>query len=313
MASRFRTYILRGDDPVAQYNALATKDQYTFYLTINGYGWFGTVPLFGGGQVKTQFLVGGTLNSPQQEIMYICKDTSYTPAGGEAQTLNGMYYYDGSALVSYSDQIIAAYLAKIMVQDMGADGFTPDHATIPTTKAVKDMLDKFIGDSGVLTAKFFRMVKSHTLTQEDMDNAAISKPVDAAVGDIGLLFTADNDMADGGESYYFISLKGYIDVYTVESTDSILLTKDEDNLIKADLNIKADETSLLIDATDGAKGVYIKKASTIDDTNPDGTKLPTEKAVVDYITTAVLPAIEKAIADSLANVVTFEFDPADTP
>lgn len=69
-----------------------------------------------------------------------------------------------------------------------------------------------------MTAKFFRAVKAHSITQEDLDNEAISKPEGTAVGDTGMLFTADNNETDDGdEVLYFIP----VTIETPETTDTI--------------------------------------------------------------------------------------------
>ena len=46
MANRFQFKLLTGSDPQAQYNAISTKDAYTFYLLKNGIGYLGTTKLF---------------------------------------------------------------------------------------------------------------------------------------------------------------------------------------------------------------------------------------------------------------------------
>ena len=46
MANKFQFKLFTSSDPQAQYDALTTKDDYTFYLLKNGVGYLGNVKLF---------------------------------------------------------------------------------------------------------------------------------------------------------------------------------------------------------------------------------------------------------------------------
>lgn len=205
---------------------------------------------------------------------------------------------------------------KNLVTDMTAEGYTGDDTSVASTKAIVDYVAAKVSNiSSVLTTSFFRHVESHTITDEDLANTAISVPAGTEKGDVGLLFTADTDGEDGGESYYFISLKNYLqNVYSVESSKSIEMTMGSDNKITANLKIQANEKSLLVDETNG--GVYIDKATSISDGDgtteggaaPSATKLVTEEALVNYIINSVLPAVDDAIKEALNDVVTYAID-----
>ena len=207
-----------------------------------------------------------------------------------------------------------------LVTNMLGENYTGDDTSIASTKAIVDYVAAKVSNvSGVLTTAFFRKVESHTITTEDLTNSSITLPEGTAEGDIGLLFTADTDGNDGGEIYYFISLKNYLNtVYTSENTNSINMTITPDNKIKADLKIKSDETSLKIDEENG--GVYLEKTTSINDGDgtkqngpaPSADKLVTEEAVVNYIKNAVLPAVDAAITEALADVVTYTTDDGTT-
>ena len=260
MANRFQFKLLTGSDPQAQYNAISTKDAYTFYLLKNGIGYLGTTKLFDA-----------------------TNDTT-------------------------------------LVTDMLGEGYTGDDTTVASTKAIVDYVTAKVSNvSTALTTAFFRKVESHTITTEDLSNPAISVPEGTVEGDIGLLFTADTDGNNGGETYYFISLKNYLNsVYTPENTNSINMTITSDNKIKADLKIKSDETSLKIDEKNG--GVYLEKATSINDGDgtelngpaPSADKLVTEEALVNYVINSVLPAVDAAITEALQNVVTYSEDDGTT-
>lgn len=116
MAQQFKFNILTGTDAQAKYDAITTKEPFTFYLLQTGVGYLGEKKLF-------------------------------------------------------------------------------DAASLENTEVT-------------LTGKFFRAVASHVITQADLDNANLSKPDGTAVGDAGILFTADNnDTDDGDELQYFVPVR----------------------------------------------------------------------------------------------------------
>ena len=248
MANKFQFKLFTSSDPQAQYDALTTKDDYTFYLLKNGVGYLGNTKLF---------------------------DAS-------ADSTN-------------------------LVTNMLGENYTGDNASVASTKAIVDYVTAKVSNvSGVLTSAFFRKVESHTITTEDLSNPAISVPEGTTEGDVGLLFTADTDGENGGETYFFISLKNYLqNVYTTENTNSIEMNITPDNKIKANLKIKSGENSVKIDEDNG--GVYLEKTATINET-PSEDKLVTEKALVDYITNKIVPAVNQSIADALKDVVTYSVD-----
>ena len=306
MATKFKFKLLTGSDPQAQYDAITTKDSMTFYLLSTGIGYLGDTPLFGGGAQNTVVMTSGTLTSPESGKLYVLNNVTYN-----SETLTGLYFYNGSTLDSYSDELIATYIQNILTTDMSTDGYTGDNNTIASTKAIMDLINAKLSDSSIVNAAFFRKVESHTLTADDLTNSAIQLPSGAKEGDVGLLFTADTDAKDGGESYYFISLVSYLtSVYDVENSNSINMSMSPDNKIKAELNIKSTETSLKVDETNG--GVYLEKATTVNDSTPSTDKLITEAVLVDYVQNAVLPAVTEAINEALADVVTYTVDDGTT-
>ena len=178
-----------------------------------------------------------------------------------------------------------------LVTDMLGENYTGDDTSIASTKAIVDYVAAKVSNiSGVLTTAFFRKVESHTITTEDLTNSSITLPEGTVEGDIGLLFTADTDGNDGGEKYYFISLKNYLNtVYSSENTNSINMEITPDNKIKANLKIKSDEISLKVDEKNG--GVYIEKATTVNENAPSAAKLITEDVLVNYIKSVMANAV----------------------
>lgn len=306
MATKFKFKLLTGSDPQAQYDAITTKDSMTFYLLSTGIGYLGDTPLFGGGAQNTVVMTSGTLTSPELGKLYVLSNVTYN-----SETLTGLYFYNGSTLDSYSDELISTYIQNILTTDMSTDGYTGDNNTIASTKAIMDLINAKLSDSSIVNAAFFRKVESHTLTADDLTNSSIQLPSGAKEGDVGLLFTADTDAEDGGESYYFISLVSYLtSVYDVENSNSINMSMNSDNKIKAELNIKSTETSLKVDETNG--GVYLEKATTVNDSTPSTDKLITEAVLVNYVQNAVLPAVTEAVNEALADVVTYTVDDGTT-
>jgi hypothetical protein len=91
-------------------------------------------------------------------------------------------------------------------------------------------------------------------------------------------------------------------VYTFESTNSIELTSDSNNKITATLKIKESEHSVKIDTEEG--GLYLEKATTVNEKAPSSTKLITESSLVNYIKNIVIPMVEKSIAEATDDMVT---------
>ena len=232
MANKFQFKLLTSADPQAQYDAIVTKDDMTFYLLKNGVGYLGSVKLF-------------DANSDSE-----------------------------------------------LVTNMLTDGYTGDNTSIASTKAIVDYVTAKVSNaSGILNTAFFRKVESHTITADDLTDSSITLPSGTVEGEVGLLFTADvNGNDDGDEQYFFISLKNYLkNVYTPENSNSINMSISSGNKIKANLKIKSDETSLKVDEENG--GVYIEKATTVNENAPSAAKLITEDVLVNYIKSVMANAI----------------------
>ena len=232
MANKFQFKLLTSADPQAQYDAIVTKDDMTFYLLKNGVGYLGSVKLF-------------DANSDSE-----------------------------------------------LVTNMLTDGYTGDNTSIASTKAIVDYVTAKVSNaSGILSTAFFRKVESHTITADDLTDSSITLPSGTVEGEVGLLFTADvNGNDDGDEQYFFISLKNYLkNVYTPENSNSINMSISSDNKIKANLKIKSDETSLKVDEENG--GVYIEKATTVNEDAPSAATLITEDVLVNYIKSVMTNAV----------------------
>lgn len=232
MANRFQFKLLTSADPQAQYDAIITKDDMTFYLLKNGVGYLGSIKLF-------------DANSDSE-----------------------------------------------LVTNMLTDGYAGDDTSIASTKAIVDYVTAKVSNaSSILSTAFFRKVESHTITAGDLTDSSITLPSGTVEGEVGLLFTADvNGDDDGNEQYFFISLKNYLEnVYTPENSNSINMSISSDNKIKAELNIKSDETSLKVDEENG--GIYLEKASVVNEDAPSAAKLITEDVLVNYVKSVMANAV----------------------
>ena len=305
MATKFKFKLLTGTDPQAQYDAISPKDALTFYLLNTGIGYLGETPLFGGGAQNTVVMTSGELTEPEAGKLYVLDNVTYN-----AETLTGLYFYDGSAMSSYSDELIGTYIENMLTKDMTAEGYAGDDKTIASTKAIMDLVNNRLSDSSIVNAAFFRKVESHTLTAEDLVDEAIQLPDGAKEGDVGLLFTADVDGEDGDEQYYFVSLVSYLTAtYDAKDTNSIKMSLDPNgNVFSADLNVAEAEKSIVVDEN----GVSLNKTTAIDEEAPSADKLVTEAVLVDYIQNSVLTAVNEAITEALADVVTYTVDDGTT-
>lgn len=221
---------------------------------------------------------------------------------------NGIGYLGNTKLFDATNVEI-----ETLVTNMLEEGYTGDDKTVASTKAVIDYVVDYVNEATILTTKFFRDVKSHTIVAEDLTNEAIVMPPTVKVDDVGLLFTADIDSETGNETYFFIPLTDYLqNLYMFESTNSIELTCDENNLVKAALKINKDEKSIKVSEA----GIQLEKASEINDGDkskrnkekPSANKLITEEALVKYIYDVIMPIVNNAIEDATEDMVTVEID-----
>ena len=295
----FQFKILNGDNPQAQYEAIFPKDPMTFYLLSTGIGYFGEVPLFGGGANQTVVMVSDELTEVEAGKLYILYNVVY-----QTNILTGLYFYDGTNMSCFSDELMVTYLRKIIVTDMLTDNYEGDNDTLATTKAIIDLVKKTMETTVVL-----RDVKSHTLTEDDLYNPRIKIPEGVKAGETGLLFTVyvgDISTMDD-ERYCFVSLAEYLcDVFGTVDSSSIKVSLTENSEIKADLIIKEGEESIKIDYEKG--GVYLDKVESVSEETPSTNKLVTEESLTKYILKTILPRIQKTLDEALEDVVRATID-----
>lgn len=195
------------------------------------------------------------------------------------------------------------YLGETKLFDATSDGLVQvieDTNTSLTDAASVNAIVKYVAGKmeaiNALNIKFFRSVEHHVLKAEDFENEHIQIPEDASEGDIGLLFTVDNNNdEDEGDEFFFISLMNYLQtMHTFVSGKTVTLTVDENMAVTAEVKIASTETELKA----GDDGLFLDKVTAIDEENPT-TKLVTESALVSYI------------QDALSQMVTYSVDEED--
>lgn len=325
-SDKFKFLLLTGNDPDSQYDAIITKDAYTFYLLSNGKGYLGNTPLFGGDMASpVRFLSSaGTYTTFEAGKIYAITTDNVLLGENVTASPKGIYYASSTSslidltLASFTTAI-TNYIANNAVQSSGVDNtFVGSDATIMTSKATVDYVQDVLSNTSILQSAFFRSVELHELSAADISGGLISVLPTDEPGDMGLLFTRDDDMTDdpsgdSNQQQFFVNLKGFITVVTVTNTNSITGSV-TNNSISVDLNVKTGENSIIVDSN----GVSLNKTNVINNgdgsTDPDtGTvntaasadKLVTEYDLVNYINDVVLVAINDAIADALEDVVTY--------
>ncbi len=325
-SDKFKFLLLTGNDPDSQYDAVVTKDPYTFYLLSNGKGYLGNTPLFGGDMASpVRFLSSsGTYSTFEAGKIYAITTDGVILGENVSASPKGIYYASStSALIDLTlasfTTAITNYIANNAVQSTGIDNtFVGADSTIMTSKATVDYVQSVLSNTSILQSAFFRSVELHELSAADISGGLISVLPTDEPGDMGLLFTRDDDMTDdpsgdSNQQQFFVNLKGFITVVTVTDTNSITGSV-SNNAISLDLNVNANENSIIVDSN----GVSLNKTNVINNgdgsTDPDtGTvntaasadKLVTEYDLVNYINDVVLVAINDAIADALEDVVTY--------
>ena len=309
--SRFSFNILTEPNSLSRYQAIPTKDPYTFYLLECGKGYLGTKLLFG--EDTKGFTIVNTSGDKTSAIkngeLYIVTvpgvlvNTVELPQG----IYEGVKNDNNVSVKNVTYSTIASYITQNAVKSMTVDdgngnqtitGFTGNNTDIATTKAIVDYVQSAISGQSILQAQFFKSVESYVVTADNISGtnapyADLISPTnqfaDCHANDIGLIFTRDAVDTSATDTHFFINLHSLMNSYEVQNSATISMNatpRAGANHIKdisASLNIKDDETSLGISNTVGHEGVYIKKAtsSTVTDdlTNADESKLITEKAL----------------------------------
>lgn len=257
-----------------------------------------------------------TINVPQGRVkIHLLKQADSQAAYNAIETkdANTLYVlangrgYLGDKLLFTGDDITAN-----LVQDVAANASVTDKAT--SSKAVVDYVAKVLNETNLVKTKFFRSVRRYALVEADFTDAgtygkladaynAETNPTGCKVGDLGLLFTSDNNATTDGvgsdmeqELYYWICLNDFLNIYTASNTNSILMRVTDGNFT-ADLNVDPSETVLNVTAT----GVKVNKTTAIatDDTPGSDDSVVTEKAVKDFVKSV----LETALADLVGYTV----------
>ena len=296
MSNYFQMKILTGENCMANYNAIQTKDPLTFYLLQNGKGFLGTTQLFGQeiedsvhlldtpGD-KTSQIQDGKVYAVIVDGVTVGVDSNSNPVPYQQGMYLGKIISGSTILENFSYKSISQYIAERAVRSLFTDdgngnqtiqGVAGSNTEIPTTKALVDYVQAAISGQSILQAQFFKNVEPYTVTATDIAGTTAT-PVyadlitptnqfaDAHAGDIGLIFTRDAVGSDtnNDDVHIFVNLHDLLQMYDVVDSNSIDLTltnkagSNHTKEIKADIKLKNGETSLQIDNVNG--GVYLKK------------------------------------------------------
>lgn len=197
---------------------------------------------------------------------------------------------------------------------------TGTNSNVPSSKAVMNYVEDQIDTK--LGGKFLRLVGSHTLTAEDIANENIICEEGCAAGDPGLMFLSDNDNTDnnGGEKYYFVSLKAYLQtVHTFINSNAINMTVDSSNQVKSSLNLAPDNNGIVFVDTNGihVRNTYNKeigkdytdenRTTVFDPAATASNTLVTEATLIKYVASAVAAEVQSQL--DVAGVVTYTQEP----
>lgn len=245
MAGKFNFRILANK---AAYEAIASKDAMTFYLTKTGEGWLGDESLFGGDAEKFHLITQAGEATLEADKVYVFAADGIT-VGGKAYP-QGLYYSaDGATVENVTYKTIAQYIVDKAVKaaDVNAE-YEGDETSVMTSAAIVQYVTDMIAAQNLMDIAFFKNVIPYELVQADIDDAANGTTVGPAqtqypaimgitaeyhVGDQGLIFVTDN-LGEGEEdekSYIFVNLHKLINIYNVKSDDdsvTVTTTVDEE-------------------------------------------------------------------------------------
>lgn len=325
MPNRFQFRILTGNNPVTSYNAIATKDPFTFYLLSNGMGYLGDIPLFNvdtGKRIKI-VTTTGALTVENNSIYAFAVDG--ITVGGTAYP-QGIYTTDGSGNVNnITYRTIAQYIIDNAVEDMTGDNYTGDNNTVPTTKAVVDFVTDRIDDiSDILNIHFFKNVKvSHPLTQNNIDNLTVNIDFDTAnqtidlsdsgglgsephVGDVGLVFIIETGIeeesgAEEDDTFVFVNLHSLINTYSISSNtiDSTPTT----NGHNTQFALEVKKSSILTAAALSAGADALAEGSTYDTSGLSNNNFITEQQLANIMASVLKDYVKYTTIDAGGSAV----------
>lgn len=299
MANKFKFNIITGSTAQTKYDAITTKEPYTFYLLENGVGYLGSTKLFDAADAgNSAVITAGT---------YFNNVEFHTIAQSEL---------DNHTFANY-----ASFDSSVVAGSKGLK-ITSVDVTAPTD-ATKNKY--YFVNLPYAKGEFCNYISTHTITAAEISSNKIG-PTNAIIasgtvaGDEGLILGFGNSGSNGAGGTisvcYFIPLKTStaltgkffraVEAYTVTqadidgtdiSTPSGTVAGDKGFLFTAD----NDET------TDGDEKKYfvpikvdvpatVTSFTNSDTTGTNASKVPTVAAVVDYI------------ANALADKVSFEID-----
>lgn len=258
--SRFNFHIITGstaESCQAKYDAIATKNAFTFYLfQSGGIGYLGNTQLFNGVSTSEFHMVSSNLIATDlsaNQMYFVTTDCTITDGQSTPIThtakAGSVWVTDSNSVpTEISATIFATYMANYItnnaVKASEIDGtFASSDNNLMTSAAVEALIEQELSDQSILQISFFKNVKTVTLTSTDIDNeyvevsfdggtttlkADLDNSVDHA-GDIGLVFQLqfgdeyDESDSDGDECV-FINLHGLIDKIVAGTSNTTTVT-----------------------------------------------------------------------------------------
>ena len=118
MANKFQFKLLTGTNPQAQYDAIVTKDDMTFYLLKNGVGYLGSVKLF-------------DANSDSELVTNMLTD-GYTGDNTSIASTKAIVDYVTAKVSNASGILSTAFFRKVESHTITADDLTDSSITVPS-------------------------------------------------------------------------------------------------------------------------------------------------------------------------------------
>ena len=118
MANKFQFKLLTGTNPQAQYDAIVTKDDMTFYLLKNGVGYLGSIKLF-------------DANSDSELVTNMLTD-GYTGDNTSIASTKAIVDYVTAKVSNASGILSTAFFRKVESHTITADDLTDSSITVPS-------------------------------------------------------------------------------------------------------------------------------------------------------------------------------------
>lgn len=261
--SKFNFYIITGSTKEAcqtKYDAIATKNAFTFYLfEKGGIGYLGSQLLFNqdgssgagatGFNMVSSNLIASDLSA--NELYFVTADCTITDGQStpvvHTAKAGSIWVTDSSSVpteisASIFSHYMANYIANNIVKASEIDGtFASSDNTIMSSAAIEALIAQEISGQSVFEASFFKNVTTVTLTAQNILDEKVSvtfgsdtftADIDPSVdheGDVGLVFQLQvgeeyNETENDGDDCIFINLHGLLNKIEAGTSNTTTVT-----------------------------------------------------------------------------------------